>query len=132
MSAAGRGEDQGFDRVHLPSAPLVPQSAHGGAGMVRVARLLDAATVDGACNFIDLAVVPPGCSIGRHRHAPEEEEYYLVLSGSGTMWRDGEEFEVAEGDLIRNRPGGAHGLVNGGATDLRLFVVAVAVPGDRR
>lgn len=131
MSAAGKGEGQRFDRVHLPSASLEPRTAHGGEGLVHVARLLDADAVDGACNFVDLAVVPPGCSIGRHRHAEDEEEYYLVLSGSGTMWRDGERFEVAEGDLVRNRSGGAHGVVNDGEVDLRLFVFEVRVVGDR-
>jgi mannose-6-phosphate isomerase-like protein (cupin superfamily) len=76
----------------------------------------------GPCNFIDLAEIPPGASIGRHTHEKEEEEFYLVLQGQGRMWQDGEEFAVREGDLVRNPPGGEHGLANNGEGPLRIFV----------
>ena len=33
---------------------------------------------------------------------------------------------VEEGSVVRNRPGGTHGLVNDGDAPLRLFVVEVA------
>ena len=41
------------------------------------------------------------------------------------MRRDGEEFDVSPGDLIRNRPGGTHGLSNTGSQPLQLFVFQV-------
>lgn len=115
-----------LDRVNLNAVALTETVAHGGVGTVRFSRLADAAATDGTCNFIDLAVLPPGSSIGRHRHRPDEEEFYLVLDGTGSMWRDGAEFQVGPGDLVRNRPGGSHSLVNTGAADLRLFVFEVA------
>lgn len=115
-----------FDRVHLDDLPLVPTVAHHGVGEIRFCRVAEREAMAGACNFIDLAVVPPGASIGRHRHADDEEEFYLVLKGSGRMWRDGEEFAVRAGDLVRNRAGGAHGLVNDGDVDLTVFVFELA------
>jgi len=114
-----------FDRVNIHELALERVVAHGGAGTILFRRLAGAGELAGACNFIDLAIVPPGCSIGRHRHAPDEEEFYLVLAGSGWMWRDGREHRVSAGDLIRNPPGGAHGLNNDGEHDLRLFVFEV-------
>ncbi len=124
---------RGFDRANLGAVPLERVVAHGGRGHIGVHRLFGAADVDGGCNFVDTAVLPPGTSIGRHRHAPTEEEYYLVLRGSGTMYRDGEEFRVASGDLVRNGPGGEHGLENDGDEPLELFVFEVHVhrTGDR-
>jgi mannose-6-phosphate isomerase-like protein (cupin superfamily) len=98
--------------------------AHGGTGEIEVARLV-ADDGPGGLNFIDLAVVPPGCGIGVHRHAQDEEEYYLVLEGSALMSLGGDEVRVEPGDLIRNPPGGAHGLFNDGEVPVRLFVFEV-------
>jgi mannose-6-phosphate isomerase-like protein (cupin superfamily) len=78
-------------------------------------------------NFIDVAEIPPGASIGRHGHTEAEEELYLVLEGEGRMWRDGTAFTVCSGDLIRNAPGGCHGLENTGEGPLRIFVFELAV-----
>ena len=110
-------------RCNLTELPLVTVCAHGGVGEIQFARVADAAAFAGGCNFVDYAVVPPGASIGRHRHADDEEELYLVLEGEAMMWRDGDQLAVRAGDLVRNRPGGEHGLVNTGTGPLRLFVI---------
>lgn len=117
-----------LDRVNLHALALSQTVAHHGVGEIGFCRVAEREAMAGACNFIDVAVLPPGASIGRHRHADDEEEVYVVMKGRGRMWRDGEEFEVGEGDLIRNRPGGAHGLVNHTDADLMIFVFELAVP----
>jgi mannose-6-phosphate isomerase-like protein (cupin superfamily) len=116
-----------FTRCNLDALPLRSVQAHGGEGTIGFHRVAAAAELAGACNFIDLAVLPPGASIGPHRHADDEEEFYLVLEGTGTMRREEEEFPVRPGDLVRNPPGGAHALRNTGSRPLRLFVFEVAV-----
>lgn len=115
-------------RWNLDALRLAPVRAHEGEGEIRHCRIADDRVLAGGCNFIDLAVLPPGTSIGRHRHAASEEEFYLVLQGQGRMWRDGDVFDVRAGDLIRNAPGGAHGLVNTGEGELRVFVFEVRAP----
>jgi len=112
-----------FVRCNLGELSLEVVRAHGGEGEIRFARIAEAAALAGGANFIDYAEVPPGASIGRHRHADDEEELYLVLEGRGAMWRDGEQFTVRTGDLVRNQPGGEHGLRNTGTGVLRLFVI---------
>jgi mannose-6-phosphate isomerase-like protein (cupin superfamily) len=119
--------DTGLDRCNLREISLAQIQAHAGDGLIRFARIADGSALAGACNFIDYAELPPGASIGRHRHGEHEEELYLVLSGAGTMWRNGESFAVREGDLVRNPPGGEHGLRNDGAAPLRLFVFELRV-----
>lgn len=116
-----------FDRCNLRQLALAEVQAHGGEGVIRFARIADAGALAGACNFLDYAELPPGASIGHHRHAPDEEELYLVLEGEGAMWRDGERFAVRGGDLVRNRAGGEHGLANTGTIPLRLFVFELRV-----
>jgi mannose-6-phosphate isomerase-like protein (cupin superfamily) len=73
-----------------------------------------------------LVRVPAGADIGLHTHAPDNEEMYIIVSGVGRMHVDGQEFIVGAGDVIVNRPGGSHGLVNVGETTLDLVVVEVA------
>lgn len=127
MHLPGAPSTPGFSRCNLDALPLEPVRAHGGEGRIGFHRIASAAQLAGACNFIDLAVLPPGASIGLHRHREDEEEFYLVLEGAGVMRREGEEFAVGPGDLVRNPPGGAHALRNTGQGPLRVFVFEVAV-----
>jgi mannose-6-phosphate isomerase-like protein (cupin superfamily) len=105
-----------FERVH----------AHGGARAISAARVLERAR--GSLRFVDLAVLEPGADIGLHTHADDDEELYIVVSGTGVMTLDGEEFEVGPGHVVLNRPGGTHALRNTGEEPLRLVVVEVGAP----
>jgi mannose-6-phosphate isomerase-like protein (cupin superfamily) len=117
----------GFDRCNLDRLDLESVQAHGGEGLIRFVRVAERCAMAGGCNFIDLAELPPGTSIGSHTHAPSEEEFYLILEGAGRMIRNGEAFDVRAGDLIRNPPGGTHSLRNTGAGPLRIFVFELEV-----
>ena len=119
--------ERGFDRCNLFALTLQCGPAHGGDGNIFFRRITDQSALAGACNFIDFAQVPPGGSIGSHRHAPDEEEFYLIIKGEGEMWKDGECFPVRPGDLVRNRPGGTHGLRNIGTDALSVFVFELRV-----
>lgn len=103
---------------------LLPVVAHAGIGHVLTTRVEEAARI-GAANFIDLTEVPPGHSIGYHRHTQDNEEIYIVVAGSGHMVVDGVEIRVDAGDVIVNSGGGAHGLVNTGAGRMRIVVVEI-------
>jgi oxalate decarboxylase/phosphoglucose isomerase-like protein (cupin superfamily) len=101
--------------------------AHDGRGTIEVARATT--NVPGsACTFIDLCVVPAGNSIGMHAHGIDDEEIYVVIDGHGSMTVDDETFDVGPGDVIVNRPGGAHGLSNDTDAPLRIVVVDIATP----
>jgi mannose-6-phosphate isomerase-like protein (cupin superfamily) len=116
-----------FDRCNIYDVQQNAVQAHDGEGQLSFARLATKAALSGACNFIDFTCMPPGSSIGLHTHRMDEEEFYLILEGEGTMHRDGVTFLVRPGDLVRNRPGGTHSLVNTGSTYVRLLVFEVAV-----
>ena len=111
-----------FDRCNLNRLELADVCAHDGNGLIRFARVADGSTISSGCNFIDVAELPSGTSIGTHAHASTEEEFYLVLSGAGEMTRNSRTFPVEAGDLIRNPPGGTHSLRNTGLEPLRIFV----------
>ncbi len=104
-------------------AEAVPAPAHEGRGEVLVFRPFAKGDFMSRCHFIDYAVLPPGTSIGVHRHSNDNEEVYFICHGRGEMQVDRETIEVTKGDVIINRPGGLHGLQNVGRDDLHLFVI---------
>ena len=68
-----------------------------------------------------VAVVEPGKAVHRaHRHA--QEEYLVLVSGSGTWSLDGKEFPAVLGDILYVEPWVYHGLTNTGDVPL-IFVV---------
>ena len=103
--------------------------AHDGVGTIAFKRVIEHGA-HGAYRFLDLSVIPPGATIGAHTHTMDNEELYIVVSGTGVMMLDGEEFPVGPGHVVINRPGGTHGLRNTGAANMRLVVIEVCVRGE--
>ncbi|MEU5218569.1 cupin domain-containing protein [Streptomyces sp. NPDC020807] len=106
-------------------------SDHDGIGTIHVHRAFDRMRAPAGVAFIDLVVLPPGTSIGTHRHG-NDEETYVVLAGRGRMTVDDEEFAVGPGDVVVNRPFGRHGLANDSEADLHLLVFELAPIGGAR
>lgn len=116
-----------FGRCNLYALELESVQAHAGKGLIRFKRIITHQGLAGACNFIDFTSMPPGTTIGEHVHNDQEEEFYLILQGTGQMWCNGEEFPVVPGDLIRNPPGGTHRLANTGQEELHMLVFELQV-----
>lgn len=115
-------------RFGFAGAPLVEEIAHGGRSPVLTWRARTG-TPGTAFNFFDITIVPPGAEIGIHRHADDNEETYIVVSGRGRMEVDGEVIDIEAGDIVINRPGGTHALVNTAEEDLRIVVIELKVAG---
>lgn len=95
--------------------------AHGGDGHIQFVRPFTGEEFDTAIHFIDYVEIPPQASIGCHAHGDDEEVYFIV-SGNGTMTVNDEQFAVTAGDLIVNRRGWTHGLVNTSDEALKVLV----------
>jgi uncharacterized cupin superfamily protein len=99
---------------------------HGGTGALDWTTVLAGDDVRGChLNYIHDDVLPPGVSIGAHRHTGDEEYYYIV-AGQGVMTLDGERIDVQAGDITAVYPGGQHGLENTSAGDMRIIVISVS------
>jgi mannose-6-phosphate isomerase-like protein (cupin superfamily) len=72
---------------------------------------------------ISVNQLPPGASIPFVHAHKRNEEVYLVLQGKGRFYIDGDEFEVAEGSVIRIDPAGARCLTADGQTPLRYVCI---------
>lgn len=101
-------------------------ACHDGAGALDFTVVLSDDDLEGRhLKFIHDDVLAPGVSIGVHTHA-DDEEYYYIVEGEGTMTLDGETFAVRAGDIAAVFPGGQHGLANTSDADLRIIVVCTA------
>lgn len=96
--------------------------SHGGKGNIEFARIFSRWDTASSFDFVDYAVLPPGTSIGFHRHT-DNEEIYLILKGTGKMCLDGESFYVSQGDIIVNRNLSSHGLENQSNEEIHIYVV---------
>lgn len=93
-------------------------SFHGGSGTV-YARMYS----DGS-NRILVARLPPGSSIGEHRHADNQETMHF-LEGVGRIVCDGVEEIVEAGVTHLCQRGSTHSLENIGDTNLVVFCSVV-------
>lgn len=113
---------------YLPAQPhkFKETPCHGGKGSWYIKNLLSGISQSGIIQYIHDDILPPGSEFGVHEHAPdgaEVEEWYLCLSGSGTMILDGESVPFRTGDINVCRNGGSHGIINDGNEDLRFLVI---------
>lgn len=72
--------------------------------------------------------VAPGASVSLHVHTGKAE-FWVVLSGQGTVRVGERSIAVEEGDIVATPPAVPHGLVNTGATPL-TFLNIVQPTGD--
>ena len=101
-------------------------ACHDGVGALDFTVVLGDDDLKGRhLKFIHDDTLAPGVSIGVHTHA-DDEEYYYIVAGEGTMTLDGETFTVRAGDIAAVFPGGQHGLANTSDADLRIIVVCTA------
>ncbi|MCL1786837.1 MAG: cupin domain-containing protein, partial [Defluviitaleaceae bacterium] len=95
-------------------APDLVENIHDGEGTARVSLVADQFATN--MQFLHYTVLPPAATIGSHQHG-NNEELYIVLEGQGEMELDGVTHPVKKGDVIINKPYGAHGLRNTSDTE---------------
>ena len=92
----------------------------GGKGKVFMYHYLDEQGANGAGRVFCRGVLPPGSSIGVHKHTGEHEVYFF-LSGKGRVHDNGVWLEVGPGDMQHCLDGQEHGLENNSNEDLEYI-----------
>ena len=98
-------------------------NCHDGIGEIKIANLFDSFSTN--MQFFHYTVLPPGTSIGLHKHG-NDEEFYVILEGDGEMELDDALHIVKTADIIKNKPFGSHSLKNiSDLNELRILVFEV-------
>jgi len=73
----------------------------------------------------------PGESLGAHKHEKVEETFYFT-GGSGVLFVEGLEYDVAPGLAFRIEPGESHDIMNTGSEPLEaVFIKHIYEPDDK-
>lgn len=115
-----------FINMRLDKALLKPVEAMlGGKGVVRYRRALPPEVFYTNWSYVDHIVIPPGASLGNHRHEGVEEFFY-VMNGEGSVRVDKESATIRKGDAVPVFFNEAHEFSNATGADLEIMVVGVA------
>ena len=101
----------------------VKEKMRGGEGSVGFVHLVDCEK-EKNIRLLSEITLEPGCSIGVHSHETETE-YYIILSGSGTVNDNGIDVPVKAGDAIITGNGASHSICNTAAVPLVFHAVIV-------
>jgi len=72
---------------------------------------------------ISINELPPGVSVPFVHSHKRNEEVYIVVKGKGRFYVDGDEFEVAEGSVIRVDPAGARCITADSQSSIRYICI---------
>ena len=82
--------------------------------------------------YVNIDRVPPGAYSTKYHSHSQQEEFFLILEGNGTLRFDGKEYPVKKGDFI-SKPGAqnlAHQFYNSGSEFLVIFDIGTKEPED--
>ncbi|NMA94160.1 MAG: cupin domain-containing protein [Clostridiales bacterium] len=95
----------------------VETNLKGGSGEIMLRNLLLPDEMHGAARFCGITTIPPGASIGKHKHVNDFELYYII-DGIAEVNDNGIIDTVQAGEITCCRDGDFHAIRNIGNTNL--------------
>ena len=96
----------------------------GGTGTVSVQHFFKPGEMTSKTRLCARLSLPPGASIGTHRHE-HEDEVYIILSGEGLLDDGHTKTPVRSGDAVLTGKGESHAIANTGEGVLEIIAVVM-------
>ena len=94
-----------------------------GTGVLTYRHIANADELQPAGRLLAHIIVPPGASIGVHRHHGETEPYYILKGEADFTDADGTVKRVQAGDCCLIADGESHGIANNGTEDMEMIAM---------
>jgi len=94
----------------------------GGKGAITFRHFFTKDEIKAKCRLCCRLILPPGASIGMHKHEMEDE-LFIIERGKGILDEGGRQTNVETGDVMLTGNGGEHALINNGNEPLELIAV---------
>lgn len=108
-------ENGNFTAVNFGKLSLLPETANGKAFLKEITKATG--------TEISLSILPAKTDLPIFHSHKQNEETYLILSGSGKFQVDDQCFDIAEGSVVRVAPAGVRGMTN--TSDEQMCYVVV-------
>ncbi len=96
----------------------------GGKLVTGITDILDIPQMRGKGRLYAITRIPPGGSIGIHKHEGDFETYY-ILKGKARYSANDEIYEIGPGDMVQAEDGETHGIENIGDEDLEYIALVM-------
>ncbi len=80
--------------------------------------------------YVNIDTLPPGTFSAKYHAHSKQEEFFIVLSGSGILRMNGEDILVKVGDFIFKKCGDIHQFFNSGTAPLQILDIGTNESGD--
>jgi mannose-6-phosphate isomerase-like protein (cupin superfamily) len=102
----------------------VRKEMRGGKGAVTVQHFMAPADFKANVRLCARLTLPPGASIGMHRHEGEDE-VYIITRGAAVLDDGTTRTPLSVGDAVLTGRGESHAIANNGTSDLEITAVIV-------
>lgn len=100
----------------------VRNDMRGGKGAVTIRHYFKKEEIKAKCRLCSRLTLPPGASIGMHKHETEDE-LFIIERGTGIIADGRTQTEVKAGDAILTGNGEEHALINAGNEPLEVTAI---------
>ena len=103
-------------------ATEVRNDMRGGKGAITFRHFFGKDEIRAKCRLCSRLILPPGASIGMHKHE-KEDELFVIERGTGLIDDGCNKTVVEPGDAILTGNGEEHALINNGNEPLEVIAV---------
>lgn len=102
----------------------IREDMRGGQGAVSIRHCFEKEEMKANVRLCSRLTLPPGVSIGTHRHE-NEDEVFIITAGTGVLDDGTTETPVQAGDAILTGKGESHAIRNCGDDDLEIVAMII-------